>query len=287
MQLLGVLTNVLKSVATKRMLSKSISQSLQVDSLSLQAQLLFTWMIPHADDEGRMNGTPRWVKGTVVPLKSNRNWSERSIELYLLEMAGVKLIYYWYQGGNRYLQFPTWREYQTIQTDRAQLSRIPAYNGDVAKDAKDFPDLSPSPELDAQTIQDLIGVDTQYKLSRDNIKEFKEKEKKIVSILGTLKKPIDVPPDPRIKHLETYFVYKCKELKGFTPEILWGRDGFMLQRRLVKYSEEQIKELIDAFLTSDISEKLGCSLSTILATSVINQWLGGQFKRRGGIAKMK
>ncbi len=275
-------------MATRRMVSKTISQSLQVDGLSMPAQVLFTWMIPHADDEGRISGSPKWIKATIVPLKGGRNWSERCIESYLLDMSDGGLIYYWYQAGTRYLQFPTWKEHQYIQVDRAQLSRIPAYNPDKAKDAADFPDISPNPGLDTKSIQELIPMETQFKLNKKNIKGFKEKEKKLTGFLKALKKPLDVKTaDPRIRTIETYFIYKTKEIKGFEPEISWGRDGFMLQKRLVRYSEEQIKKLIDTYLASDLSDKLGCTLSTILATSIMNQWLGGQLKKKGGVAKMK
>ena len=43
-------------MAISRMLHKSISHSIQVNRLSPEARLLFTWMIPHADDEGRIKG---------------------------------------------------------------------------------------------------------------------------------------------------------------------------------------------------------------------------------------
>ena len=41
-------------MAQKRMLDKKISVSEQVAKLSLEAQLIFTWAIPHTDDAGML-----------------------------------------------------------------------------------------------------------------------------------------------------------------------------------------------------------------------------------------
>lgn len=53
-------------MANRRMLSKSISISEQANDLSDFAALLFTWMIPHADDWGILPGSARKVKALIV-----------------------------------------------------------------------------------------------------------------------------------------------------------------------------------------------------------------------------
>lgn len=56
-------------MAEKRMLSKVISVSEKVNTLpEIFDMLLFTWMIPHADDFGRLPGSPAKVKALVVPM---------------------------------------------------------------------------------------------------------------------------------------------------------------------------------------------------------------------------
>lgn len=56
-------------MAEKRMLSKVISVSEKVNMLpEIFDMLLFTWMIPHADDYGRLPGSPAKVKALVVPM---------------------------------------------------------------------------------------------------------------------------------------------------------------------------------------------------------------------------
>jgi hypothetical protein len=269
------------------MLNKSISISSQANSLSDQAALLFTWMIAHADDEGRMNGAVKWIKGTVVPLRSSRNWSERCIQNYILDMVDALLIHYWYQAGERFIQFPSWKDHQYLQIDRVTMSKIPAYNQEKAKDAKDFPDLSSVSDLDTARIQETVGLENQYSITKYNIVEFSRREKSLsVYMKGLAKKAEERSRDPRIKRLIDYFFLKVKEKKNFEPDINGARDGYLLKLKLHKYSEEQLHTLIDEFLDAEVSNKLGCSLNVCLSSTIINQWLSGSFKNKpGGVFK--
>ncbi|MEM3609740.1 MAG: hypothetical protein QW076_02425, partial [Candidatus Anstonellales archaeon] len=73
--------------------------------------------------------------------------------------------------------------------------------------------------------------------------------------------------------LRNYFIKRCKELKGFEPEVAFAKEGKLLKDKLKRYSVDQLKDLIDKFLNSKTGEDLGYSLSVCLSTSVINQWL--------------
>ena len=107
------------------MLAKSISTSLQVNKLSIEAQLLFTWMIPHADDDGRLNGEAEYIKLLVVPAKT---WSKTQTESYLKAIHEAGLIYRWNENGTTYVEFPTWTKHQQIRKDRYNPSSIPPYH---------------------------------------------------------------------------------------------------------------------------------------------------------------
>jgi hypothetical protein len=69
-----------------------------------------------------------------------------------------------------------------------------------------------------------------------------------------------------------YFRKRVKELKGFDPEIDYGKDGLLAKKRLKKYSFKEIKELIDWYLTGEYFEKFGASLSICLSSFIINLW---------------
>lgn len=109
-------------MANRRMLSKSISTSVQVNKLSIKAKLLFTWMIPHADDDGRMKGEAEHIMGIVVPLL---RWTIKEIQTYLLDIEKAGLIHIWQDNGEQLLHFPKWKSHQTLQNDRYHKSTLP------------------------------------------------------------------------------------------------------------------------------------------------------------------
>jgi len=69
-----------------------------------------------------------------------------------------------------------------------------------------------------------------------------------------------------------YFKKRVKEVKGFEPEIDYGKDGRLAKERLKKYSFKEVKELIDWYLSSEHFEKFGASLSICLSNFVVNLW---------------
>lgn len=111
-------------MAKARMLHKSISVSMQVNSLPLQARLLFSWLIPHADDEGRLKGDPTYIKANVVPMT---NWSPKNIKSWLEQMTDCGLIYYWQKNNEWFIEFAKWNDFQTIRKDRFVQSKLPSY----------------------------------------------------------------------------------------------------------------------------------------------------------------
>jgi len=83
----------------------------------------------------------------------------------------------------------------------------------------------------------------------------------------------------QVATLRNYFIKKCKELKGFEPEMAFGKEGKLLKDKLKRYSVEQLKDLIDNFMESKIGEDLGFTLSICLSAPVINQWLIGKLTK--------
>jgi len=106
------------------MLHKAISTSQDVNKLSLPSKLLVTWMIPHADDKGRLRGESNYIKAIIVPML---NWSSRKIDKYLNEIESVGLIYRWEHNNEWFIEFVKWNEHQTIRKDRFIPSKLPSY----------------------------------------------------------------------------------------------------------------------------------------------------------------
>jgi hypothetical protein len=130
-------------MANRRMIGKSISVSKQVNSMSLFSQHLFTWMIAHADDWGRMSGDPDVLRATVIPMATSiqllpLDWDSLSdyqvivdsnlVDCALNEMTDAGLIERYDIDGERFLVFPKWDEHQTGLHKRT-ASRFPELPG--------------------------------------------------------------------------------------------------------------------------------------------------------------
>lgn len=117
-------------MAQRRMLNKSISVSMQVRKLGIEAALLFTWMIPHADDDGRLKGNPEEIGALVAPMFT---WPPKVIESYLEKMEASGLISRWKVDAQKVIELTGWLRHQQIRKDRYQPSKLPskdgAYNG--------------------------------------------------------------------------------------------------------------------------------------------------------------
>jgi hypothetical protein len=123
-----------------RFLSKSIALSEQLNSVSLEAAFLFTWMIPHVDVEGRMLANEVSIKATVVPLREEL--SVERIRHLLLELArapkddrGRPLLYWYDVHGRRFVEFPGFRDHNRgLRVDREAKSRLPNHRHTQAVD---------------------------------------------------------------------------------------------------------------------------------------------------------
>jgi hypothetical protein len=140
-------------MAKARMLHKKISISSQVNKLSLPAKLLFTWLIPHADDDGKLRGDVEYVKATAVPMIK---WSEKKVKNYLEEIKNVGLIYFWEENNEWFIEFIKWNAHQSIQKDRYKPSELPSFKSDSVN------------SLDTNRIQEENSSLSQYNISESN-----------------------------------------------------------------------------------------------------------------------
>jgi len=90
----------------------------------------------------------------------------------------------------------------------------------------------------------------------------------------------NTPAQNEVSIIRNYFIQKCQELKGFKPEMSFAKEGKLIKEKLKRYSVEQLKDLIDKFLNSEIGDRLGWTLSVCLSAPVINQWLAGKLEKK-------
>lgn len=122
-------------MAEKRMISKSISISEKVNMLpDVFDMLLFTWIIPHTDDFGRLTGSPAKVKALVVPMLDK---SIREIERAIKELHDAGLIIWYQVESDKYIQVINFDDHQqglhkrtrSKHPDPPEIGEIPGTSG--------------------------------------------------------------------------------------------------------------------------------------------------------------
>lgn len=153
-----------------RFISKSISVSEQLGSISLEADFLFGRCIPHLDVDGRITGNPKGLKAIVCPLRDEL--SHQKITHLLKELHEAGLVVWYEVNGSRYLEFPNFARHQKgMHRDREAASKLPSSQADGVK-----PVISQSATLaDEVRINSGSGQDVvPPKLSKEKLSEVKE-----------------------------------------------------------------------------------------------------------------
>jgi hypothetical protein len=111
------------------MLSRSISDSKKLNRVSDSAALLFSWLIPHCDDGGNMDGDADSIKSVVFP---RRIYTFEYVENLLTELENNHLITFYEIKNNdgiteRYVHVNQFEKHQTLRGDRPDY-RFPEPN---------------------------------------------------------------------------------------------------------------------------------------------------------------
>src|SRR3989344_2050919 len=164
----------------RRMLYAKISVSQDVNSLSIEERLLFTWLIAHGDDEGRLEGDPLYIRNKVVPYT---NWSPKKIGKYLHNIKNRGLIHYWQVDNRWVIEFVKWELHQSLRKDRIEHSQLPSF--------------APNSDNQMATIRQPIDsqMPAERNISESNLKEVKKSEYKedVAVNNSSFKKVSDIP----------------------------------------------------------------------------------------------
>lgn len=110
------------------MLDKKISVSEDVANLTTEGQLLFSWMILHADDIGLLPYSARSIKGLVVPM--NETFTMESVGFHLESMKKANLIELFEWEEDKFYRLKSFSNHQTLKRDRKPQS--------IAKNLEDW-----------------------------------------------------------------------------------------------------------------------------------------------------
>lgn len=96
------------------MLNKKISVSEQVENLSLEAKLIFSWSIPHSDDLGLLPDSHKTLKATITPMWeiSLDDFSE-----YIFELITNNLFEEFSYKGEHFYRIAKFYKHQTLKKE--------------------------------------------------------------------------------------------------------------------------------------------------------------------------
>ena len=157
------------------MLKKNISTSQKLADLkSDSSRMLYLFIMPHLDIEGRHLADPEIIKGHILP--KIKSWGLAKIEQHLGELKEVGLILLYDIDGERYLEFVDFKKYQNLREDREAESKIPA---PLQENSRRTPALSKDklniytldflkniPETDLKELADKYSVSFSFIRSR-------------------------------------------------------------------------------------------------------------------------
>jgi hypothetical protein len=121
-------------MAKGRFVSKQITIDKKVNDLKDPWSMLgFTWMIPHADCEGRLYGDPSVLKSIIFP-RQNGNISVDEVEKMACDWHNAGLVIYYEDDCDRYIQLVNFEKHQSgLRKDREPASAIPCFNPETCR----------------------------------------------------------------------------------------------------------------------------------------------------------
>lgn len=244
-------------MAKGRMISKDISTSRKVNRLSDRAALLYTWMTPHTDDFGRLEGDALSIKAKVAPMRSV-NIDEIDEDLKL--MGQNDLIEIYEVDGERYIQIKGFEDHQTFRSDRPRRPLYPAQSTNGRqKTTIGIPDVAKRPR----------------KLSQVKLSQVKDNAAKLAAVppqkdLKMGKKQLFSDPKPMVlkeflewcrksphRHIHVIAEWADAEEPAYTTKGQWN--AFISRNvrpamPLIGFTNEQMQEAYDR-LRNDLKRK--------------------------------
>ena len=212
-------------MASGRMLRSQISCSPQVNDLSLKAALLFTWIIPHLDDFGRMQANPRRLKAVVVPMRDDIDL--RDIHASLLEMEKQNLLSLYSVENELYISVSKFEQHQQGLHKRT-ISKFPPP-----------PALEAALNLDSGKFREIPGDSPRTEQNRrEQEQEEKRREKRNVEA-----SPLDIL-------ISEIFDFWKKETKKEKSILDAKRKSKIKSALKLGYSAEKLKNAISGCLVS-------------------------------------
>lgn len=109
----------------RRSLWGSISTSRKVNAVSLGAALLYTWAIPHFDDEGFLDGEIEQLKAKIVPIRPE--FGQKRLKRYVNDLEKVGLWRIFRDNQRIIIYDPAFSSHQIFHGFQKRLSNLKSY----------------------------------------------------------------------------------------------------------------------------------------------------------------
>jgi hypothetical protein len=218
-------------MADGRMLKRAISTSRRLADLKTDsARMLYTWIIPHLDIEGRFYADPAMVKGSVVP--RIKSFTEAKIGECLSDMAAVGLIYLYKIDGDNYLHLRKFEDHQNLRPGKEAKSIIPSppISDNSGPTPAVLPDNSGPTPAEDKIREDKIREDKKdlalpKNKHLDSVFLTEPEHKKLQEVLG--QKSLDIG----IEKLDYSITVKSGKYKDHYKTLLnWFKRGYLIDR---------------------------------------------------------
>lgn len=199
-------------MAEGRMLKKVICESPRLAALKNDTnRLIYTWLIPHLDVEGRHSADPRVVKSHVAPLLDHISY--RIIRAALQDMAVHNLIVLYSIDGQDFLELCRFKKHQTLREGREKPSDIPPFTPSVLR--RSSVDTAQQDKIREEKLIEAKGepVDN-YELPPFEIPPEEDRKE------ASLKTEKEKPPPSRNTHGERWNEKQGNELDELMADIL-------------------------------------------------------------------
>lgn len=216
-------------MAEGRMLKRNISESRRLAELKTDsARLLWTWIIPFLDSEGRFYASPDMIKGKVVP--RILSFTEKNIPKYIEDMASVGLITLYRVDGELLLQYRKFETFQKIVKSREAAPLVGPDKGEIVMtESRSNPDevvsksRLPFPNLREVNLREEKRKETPPKTKHlDSVFLTVDEHQKLLSLLS--QKGLEAA----IEKLDYSITVKSgKYLDHYKTILNWHKRGFL------------------------------------------------------------
>ncbi len=181
----------------KRMINPNIWDDPEFIKLSDTARLLFIGLFSTPDDEGRLRGSPAYLKKTIFGYDDKK--TPKKVEGWRNEIVKImKNVILYRVNGEDYIFLKNWGKYQKQREDRIQRSELPAPTKENIVISED------TPTVDGQ-VADISPTSGGHLPAEVKGSEVKGSEDKLGEERGLGETP--KPPTPKILMLE--FIESC------------------------------------------------------------------------------